>query len=115
MTYEQLVAIRNTINPVKPDFLMVPVNHAEHDLNWAFQQVRATGKPAGDVEKYNNQAAVILTTATGLPAVEAGVVVGDYLRERSAFLQPFWEKAVREGGEYMREYRAMKDVLCFEY
>ena len=114
-TFESLVERRQAINPVKPNFLMVPEDHAEHDLNWAYQQVRNAGKPAGDVEKYNAQAAVILTAATGLPSAEAGVLVCNYLQDRREFLQPFWEKAVRQGGAAMQEYRAMEDVLCLKY
>lgn len=115
MTYEQLAAIRSTIKPVKPNFLMVPVDHAEHDLNWAAQQIRQTAKPAGNVEKYNEQAKIILESATGLQAEEAGKVIGNYLRERSTFLQPLWEKAVRGDEQAMQEFRRMEAVLKFDY
>jgi hypothetical protein len=113
--YNQLVEKRGLINPIKPPFLTSPENHAEHDLNWAVQQIRETGKPAGDVEKYNEQATWILESATGMPAAEAGLLIGEYLRLRRAYMQPFWEKAVRDRGHAMKAYRDMEEVLCFSY
>ena len=50
-----------------------PFNWNSRDINWAAQQIRPTGKPAGDVEKMNNEAARILVeTFPSVPPVRAG-------------------------------------------
>ena len=47
-----------------------------NDLNWAFQQIRPTGKPSGDKPKYNEKAAKMLNRfIPTFEAKEAGQLV----------------------------------------
>lgn len=49
-----------------------------NDLNWAMQQIRPIGKPAGNIEKYNVLAEKMLNKyVPNLSVTEAGILVKD--------------------------------------
>ena len=69
-TFEQLVEAWKLVKAHAPVFTGKP---AGDDLNWAMQQIRETGKPAGDIPAMNQKASEMLNRwMPSLTAQEAG-------------------------------------------
>jgi hypothetical protein len=109
-TYNELLEIRKTINPAIFLYTMVP-NLAEYALTWAAQQMSSV--KSDNQEKYNNLAQVILESATGLPAEEAGNLITNYIHKRSIYLQSLQRKVLHDEA-IMQSYQKIKEALWFE-
>ncbi len=78
----------------------------KNDLNWAFQQIRPSGKPAGDIPKFNQEAEKMLKEF--IPTLEP-TKGGELVKEVHALTYQYIDELCAElEGEGYSKYEALK-------
>lgn len=96
---EQLKALRSQIVSDDPQVVFSGgVWNPDTDLNWAYQQIRASGKPAGDIQKYNDKARAILRRYVPSLAPEAaGELVAEVYRLTHLYNRMIYDELIEMG------------------